>query len=78
MDTYRGGTARGLSETTRAGYRDPIERLAVPFFGRRFGDTRAPAVRGYVAELEGQGLAGASVRAYVGPLVRVAALCEQR
>lgn len=69
LDTYRGRTARGLSDTTRAGYRDAIERLAVPFFDRkRLGEIRAPDVRRYIAHLEAQGLAGASVRAYVAPL----------
>ena len=59
-----GRTARDLSETTRAGYRDAIERHAVPFFDRkRLGEIRAPEVRRYVAHLEDQGLAGASVRA---------------
>ncbi len=69
LDTYRGRTARGLSETTRAGYRDAIERHAVPFFDRkRLGEIRAPDVRRYVAHLEQQGLAGASVRKYMAPL----------
>src|SRR5215217_440641 len=69
LDTYRGRTSRGLSETTRAGYRDAIERYAIPYFDRkRLGEIREPDVRRYVAHLEDHGLAAASIRAYVAPL----------
>ena len=48
----QGRTAKGLSEPTRASYRDAIERLAVPFFGTtRLEHIDPPTLRRYIDHL---------------------------
>ena len=52
LDTYKGRTAKGLSDPTRASYRDAIERLAVPFFGTtRLEHIDPPTLRRYIDHL---------------------------
>lgn len=52
LDTYQGRTAKGLSDPTRASYRDAIERLAIPFFGTtRLEHIDPPLLRRYIDHL---------------------------
>ena len=49
---YAGRTAKGLSDGTRASYRDAIERLAIPFFGTtRLEHIDPPLLRRYIEHL---------------------------
>lgn len=67
--TYQGRTSRGVGETTRDAYRDAIERLAVPFFGRfRLTEIEPRDVKRFAAQLEARGLAPSSVRKLVAPV----------
>jgi integrase len=69
LRTFQGRTSRGLSDSTRASYRDATERFAIPYFGTaRLGDITAPDVRDYIASLTGRGLSARTVRRYVAPL----------
>jgi integrase len=69
LDTYRGRTRRGLSDSTKADYRRSIEDHAVPFFGRtKLGDIDPPAIRRFIAHLERNGGKPSSVRKRVAPL----------
>jgi integrase len=69
LDSYGGRTAKGLSETTRASYRDAIERFAVKFFGTVPLDrVDPPLLRRYVAHLASQGHSPATVRRYYAPV----------
>ncbi|MDP9399378.1 MAG: tyrosine-type recombinase/integrase [Actinomycetota bacterium] len=70
VESFQGRTSRGISPTTRADYRDALERFAIPFFGRRpLSKVTPPDVRGFVYELaEKHGLAPASVRKYLAPV----------
>ncbi len=69
IDGYPGRTARGFSDSTRAGYRDALERHAIPFFARyRLAEIEPADVRAFVQRLEGAGLAPSSVRKYIAPL----------
>jgi integrase len=69
LDSTQGRTRRGLSPSTRASYRDAIERMAIPHFGSaRLGDITAPDIRDYIRALAGQGLSAATVRRYIAPV----------
>lgn len=69
LDTYRGRTARGLAERTRATYRRDMENHVIPYFrGRRLDEVEPPDVRAFVRELERAKLRPASIRAIVAPL----------
>jgi integrase len=69
LDSYSGRTAKGLSASTRASYRDAIERAAIPFFGTVHLDRiDPPLLRRYVAHLASQGHAPATVRRYYAPV----------
>ena len=69
LESYGGRTAKGLSTSTRASYRDAIERAAVPFFGTvQLDRIDAPLLRRYVAHLASQGHAPATVRRYYAPV----------
>jgi integrase len=78
LDGYQGRTARGLDEDTRNGYRRAIELHAIPFFASyRICDIEQPEMRGFIAHLQAQELAAASVRKYVAPLKAMfATACE--
>jgi len=68
LETYKGRTRRGVGETTRADYRDAIERDAIPFFGRqRLAEVQPQHVREFITRLERR-LAPASVRKTVAPV----------
>ena len=67
--TALGRTARGLCDSTRASYRDALERLAIPFFGTVALDRiDPPMLRKYIAHLAKRGLAPASVRRTYAPV----------
>ncbi len=69
VESYGGRTRRGIGDSTRASYRDAIERVAIPFFrGARLGDITARDIRDYVDELRRRGLRSATIRRYVAPL----------
>jgi integrase len=69
LDSYRGRTARGLSDRTRRTYRRDIERWAIPYFGgQRLEDVEPPDVRAFVGHLESKGLRHTSIRAILAPV----------
>lgn len=69
LDTYPGRTSRGLSDSTRAAYRDSIERLAIPHFGRcKLADVDPPKIRDFIAKLEASGQSAGSIRKHFAPL----------
>jgi integrase len=69
LDTYTGRTAKGLSASTRASYRDAITRRAVPYFGTaKLDRLDAPKVRDYIRHLAKQGHSPATVRRYYAPV----------
>jgi len=69
LDSYRGRTSRGLADSTRAAYRDSIERLAIPHFGRcKLADVDPPMIRDYIAKLEASGQSAGSIRKHFAPL----------
>jgi integrase len=69
IDSYTGRTARGLSDSTRASYRDAIERLAIPFFRTTpLERIDPPLLRKFIAHLAKRGLAPASVRRMYAPV----------
>ena len=69
LDGYRGRTSKGVSSATMAGYRDAVERFAVPYFGSTALDRLdPPALRRYIDHLAGKGLARNSVKAAYAPV----------
>lgn len=69
LDTYRGRTRRGLSESTRRTYRRDMERWVIPYFGHfKLAEVEAPDVRSLIQHLCDEGLRAASVRAILAPL----------
>jgi integrase len=67
--TYQGRTGRGVSEATRASYRDALERFAIPFFGTaRLGEIDPPDIRDYISSLTGSKLTARSARRYFAPV----------
>jgi integrase len=69
VKTYQGRTRCGISETTRASYKDALERFAIPHFGTaRLGDITAPDIRDYITMLISRELTSRTVRRYVAPL----------
>lgn len=69
VESTEGRTRVGLSDHTRASYRDALERKAIPFFGsRRLGEITPPTVRDFTRALAGEGLSAATVRRYYAPV----------
>ncbi len=69
ISSYRGRTRGGLADSTRAAYRDSLERFALPFFGRvKLADVDAPMVREFVASMEASGQSAGSIRKHYAPL----------
>lgn len=69
LDTYRGRTSRGLSESTRRTYRRDMENWTLPYFrGFKLADVEPPDVRAFIARLEAGGLRPASIRSVLAPL----------
>jgi integrase len=69
IETYTGRTSRGIRVETLAGYRDHIEREALPFFGRMQLTAIEPRdVKRYAATLAERGLSPSSVRRALAPI----------
>jgi integrase len=69
LDTYTGRKAHGATDETVESYRDAIERLAIPFFGSmRLDRIDPPKVKAFIAHLEDQGYAPATIRRYFAPV----------
>ena len=69
LDTYKGRTSRGFSETTRTEYRRDIEARAIPYFGRyRLDEITPQDVREFFRALEREGVSVAGVRKTRAPL----------
>jgi len=69
LETYEGGTSNGISEETRASYRDSLERHAFPFFGAiKLEEIDPPFLREYTQHLANKGLAPNTVRRYFAPV----------
>ncbi len=69
IDSYTGRTARGVSDRTRASYRDALTRLAIPYFGTvPLDQIDPPLLREFIAHLAVTGLAPASVRRAYAPV----------
>jgi integrase len=69
LETYRGRTARGLSERTRRAYRCDMELWVLPFFdGYRLADVEAPDVRAFVGHLEDSDLRPGTIRKVLSPV----------
>ena len=69
IDSYQGRTRRGISDTTRASYKDALERFATPHFGTAWlGDITAPDIRDYITMLTARDLTSRTIRRYVAPL----------
>jgi hypothetical protein len=69
IDSYRGRTARGLSDRTRRAYRRDMQRHVVPYFRRyRLADVAPPDVRAFVGHLEAKGLRPSTIRTVLAPL----------
>lgn len=69
LDSYQGRTAKGLSDVTRAGYRDAVERFAIPYLGSTPLDhIDPPMLRKYIDHLAGKLGSPNSVRAMYAPV----------
>lgn len=73
LDGYTGRTSYGLAESTRASYKDVVDRVIVPYFRRvapalKLDELRPSDVRSFIAHLAAQGHKPATVRRYFAPL----------
>jgi integrase len=69
IDAYTGRTSKGVSDSTRASYRDALERCAMPYFGTvKLDRIDPPMVKAYIAHLADRGLSPASVRRMYAPV----------
>jgi integrase len=69
LDEYSGRTVKGLSDSTRASYKDAIERVASPYFKTTpLERIDPPMLRKFINHLEKQGLAPNSVRRMYAPV----------
>lgn len=69
LDSYRGRTSRGLSESTRRTYRRDIENWTIPHFrGFKLAEIEPPDVREFIAQLEAARLRASSIRSVLAPL----------
>ncbi len=69
LDTYQGRTSRGLGELTREGYRNDLERWAIPYFrGQRLAEVEPPDVRAFVSSMERKKKAPATIRKALAPV----------
>jgi integrase len=69
LESYRGRTSRGLSESTRRTYRRDMENWTVPHFrGFKLAEIEPPDVREFIARLEAAGLRPSSIRSVLAPL----------
>ncbi len=68
-NTYTGRTSKGLSDRTRASYKDAVERVLIPHFGTARLDRITPSdIRKFIAHLVEQRYAPATARRYFAPL----------
>ena len=69
IDTYRGRTQRGFSETTRVEYRRALDHHVIPHLGRyRLDEVEPQDVRSFFLRLERQGVTAAGVAKVRAPL----------
>jgi integrase len=69
LDTYTGRTSRGIRPETLADYRNDLERVAVPFFGRsQLAAIEPRDIKRFAAELAAEGLRPGSVRNLLAPV----------
>jgi integrase len=69
LDTYRGRTSRGFSESTRTTYRRDIENWAIPYFrGCRLEEIEPPDVRAFIGHLDEAELRATSIRSILAPV----------
>jgi integrase len=63
VESYRGRTTRGFSETTRKEYRRDVETHLVPFFdGRLLEDVEPPDVKEWLGWMEERGVSASGIR----------------
>jgi len=66
---YSGRTAKGLADSTRASYKDAINRVAIPYFKTTpLQRIDPPLLRKFIKHLESLGLAPNSVRRMYAPV----------
>lgn len=69
LATYKGRSAKGITDETRESYTHALTAHATPFFGTtRLDRIDPPMLRGYVAHLEAKGLTAATIRRYYAPV----------
>jgi integrase len=69
LQTYRGRSAKGISEETRGWYALALKTHAIPYFRAiRLDHIDAPRLRAFIAHLEGKGLSAATIRGYYAPV----------
>ncbi len=69
LKTYKGRSAKGITDETRESYAHALTACAIPFFGTtRLDRIDPPMLRDYVVHLETKGLSAASIRRYYAPL----------
>lgn len=69
IESYQGRTSRGIRPETIADYRNDLERVATPFFGRmQLAAIEPRDVKRLAAELAAQGLKPGSVRNLLAPV----------
>jgi integrase len=63
VESYRGRTARGVSETTRRRYRDGLRLHAIPYLGAvKLADLDRRQIKAWLAALEADGRSEATIR----------------
>lgn len=69
IDTYRGRRRGGAKRVTIDSYADTLRTHAIPFFGTaRLDQIDPPMLKRYIAHLERQGYAPASIRRFYAPV----------
>jgi integrase len=69
LGTYKGRSAKGISDETRESYTHALTAHAIPFFGTtRLDRIDPPMLRHYIAHLEAKGLTAATIRRYYAPV----------
>ncbi len=67
--TYRGRSAKGISDETRESYAHALTHHAIPFFGTtQLGRIDPPMLKRYVEHLENKKLSAATIRRYYAPV----------
>ncbi len=69
IESYQGRTSRGIRPETIDDYRNDLERVAIPFFGRtRLAAIEPRDIKRFAAQLAAQGLKAGSVRNLLAPV----------